>query len=124
MTTSWPFIREWPLPDRDVRIVSLDATKDLLAFGDTLHIVRTANVDLTRIDVLPGSTSAVVNARAVAIAPNGTAVASAVVEEIPQRYPPNVMPQDYEQVLSPKEVEDLVQYLLENASGGAGQSKG
>jgi mono/diheme cytochrome c family protein len=43
--------------------------------------------------------------------------------EIVKGYPPNVMPQNYEQELSPKELEDLVKYLLENA-GGAGKSKG
>jgi mono/diheme cytochrome c family protein len=42
--------------------------------------------------------------------------------EIVKGYPPNVMPQNYEQVLSPKELEDLVGYLLENA--GSGSSKG
>jgi len=45
--------------------------------------------------------------------------------EIVPGYPPNVMPQNYEQTLSPKEIEDLVKYLLENAGGGeAGKSKG
>jgi mono/diheme cytochrome c family protein len=45
--------------------------------------------------------------------------------EIAKGYPPNVMPQDYEQELSPKELEDLVDYLIENAGGGqGGQSKG
>ncbi len=46
--------------------------------------------------------------------------------EIVKGYPPNVMPQDYEQTLSSKEIEDLVEYLLENAGGGeaAGDSKG
>ncbi|MDQ2631460.1 MAG: cytochrome c [Actinomycetota bacterium] len=45
--------------------------------------------------------------------------------EIAKGYPPNVMPQNYEQTLSPKEVEDLVKYLIENAGGGAGgNSKG
>jgi mono/diheme cytochrome c family protein len=40
-------------------------------------------------------------------------------------YPPNVMPQTYEQELTQKELEDLVKYLLENAGGGsAGGSKG
>ncbi|HEV2791055.1 MAG TPA: cytochrome c [Solirubrobacterales bacterium] len=43
--------------------------------------------------------------------------------EIAKGYPPNVMPQDYEQTLSPKELEDLVRYLLENPSGGS-NSKG
>lgn len=37
-------------------------------------------------------------------------------------YPPNVMPPDYEQTLSPKELDDLVQYLIESTSGKA--SKG
>lgn len=44
--------------------------------------------------------------------------------EIVQGYPANVMPQNYEQELSPKELEDLVKFLLENAGGGAGKSKG
>ncbi|HVD38020.1 MAG TPA: c-type cytochrome [Solirubrobacterales bacterium] len=44
--------------------------------------------------------------------------------EIVKGYPPNVMPQTYEQMLSQKEIEDLVKYLLENAGGGSGQSKG
>jgi mono/diheme cytochrome c family protein len=43
--------------------------------------------------------------------------------EIEKGYPPNVMPQNYEQLLSPKELEDLVGYLLENSGGGA-KSKG
>jgi mono/diheme cytochrome c family protein len=44
---------------------------------------------------------------------------------IAKGYPPNVMPQTYEQTLTPKELEDLVKYLLENAGGGsAGSSKG
>ena len=38
--------------------------------------------------------------------------------EIAKGYPPNVMPQNYEQTLTPKEVEDLVKYLLEEGSGG------
>jgi mono/diheme cytochrome c family protein len=41
--------------------------------------------------------------------------------EIVQGYPPNVMPQNYEQILSSKEIDDLVKYLLEEG-GGAGQS--
>jgi mono/diheme cytochrome c family protein len=45
--------------------------------------------------------------------------------EIVKGYPPNVMPQNYEQILSAKEIEDLVKYLLENAGGGSsGSSKG
>jgi mono/diheme cytochrome c family protein len=42
--------------------------------------------------------------------------------EIAKGYPPNVMPQIYEQTLSAKEIEDLAKYLIENA-GGAGKSK-
>jgi mono/diheme cytochrome c family protein len=46
-------------------------------------------------------------------------------KEIAKGYPPNVMPQEYEQKISSKELEDLVSYLLENAGGGqGGQSKG
>ena len=41
---------------------------------------------------------------------------------IAKGYPPNVMPQDYEAELSPKELEDLVKYLIENAAGGSGGS--
>jgi len=44
--------------------------------------------------------------------------------EIAAGYPPNVMPQNYEQELSAKEIEDLVAYLLEDAGGGSGKSKG
>jgi mono/diheme cytochrome c family protein len=45
--------------------------------------------------------------------------------EIAKGYPAGVMPQDYEQELSPEELEDLVSYLLENAGGGqGGQSQG
>lgn len=44
--------------------------------------------------------------------------------EIAKGYPPNVMPQNYEQILSPKELEDLVEFLLENAGASGGKSKG
>jgi hypothetical protein len=33
------------------------------------------------------------------------------------------MPANFEQKLSPKEIEDLVKYLLESTSGGTGGSK-
>jgi mono/diheme cytochrome c family protein len=39
-------------------------------------------------------------------------------KDIAKGYPPNVMPATYEQTLSPKELEDLVQYLFEETSGG------
>jgi mono/diheme cytochrome c family protein len=41
---------------------------------------------------------------------------------IAKGYPPNVMPSNYEELLSPKELDDLVQYLIESTSGKA--SKG
>jgi len=44
---------------------------------------------------------------------------------IAKGFPPNVMPADYAQSLTPKELEDLVQYLLESTkSGGGAKSKG
>lgn len=43
---------------------------------------------------------------------------------IAKGYPPNVMPQTYEQTLSPKELEDLVQYLYEETGGGKGAKAG
>ncbi len=45
--------------------------------------------------------------------------------EIVKGYPANVMPQNFAQTLSPKELEDLVQYLLQSTgSGGGSKSKG
>jgi mono/diheme cytochrome c family protein len=44
-------------------------------------------------------------------------------KEIAKGYPPNVMPANYEQSLSAKELDDLVQYLFEETSGGKGSSK-
>jgi mono/diheme cytochrome c family protein len=38
--------------------------------------------------------------------------------EIAKGYPANVMPSNFGQTLTPKELEDLVQYLIENTSGG------
>jgi mono/diheme cytochrome c family protein len=43
--------------------------------------------------------------------------------KIAKGYPPNVMPQNFEQLLSPKELEDLVKYLSESTGGAAGGSK-
>jgi mono/diheme cytochrome c family protein len=39
-------------------------------------------------------------------------------KEIAKGYPPNVMPANYEQTMSPQELDDLVQYLVESTSGG------
>lgn len=65
-------------------------------------------------DSIPGEDEATV--REMIVDPNA---------EIAKGYPPDVMPQNYEQELTPKELEDLVKYLIENAAGGSGgQSKG
>jgi mono/diheme cytochrome c family protein len=44
-------------------------------------------------------------------------------KEITKGFPPDVMPSNYEQTMSPKELDDLVQYLIEDAAGGKGASK-
>jgi len=44
--------------------------------------------------------------------------------EVVKGYPPNVMPQNYGQMLSAKELEDLVQYLIESTPAGGGSAKG
>lgn len=44
-------------------------------------------------------------------------------KDIAKGYPPNVMPGTYEQTLSSKELEDLVQYLFEETGGGKGSAK-
>jgi mono/diheme cytochrome c family protein len=62
--------------------------------------------------VLPGQTDAMVEESIVE--PNA---------QIVKGYPPNVMPQNFGEMLSPKELEDLVQYLIENSPAG-GKSKG
>lgn len=65
-------------------------------------------------EVLPGQSAAAIHEDIVD--PN---------KVIAKGFPPNVMPPDYEQQLSPKELEDLVQYLIESTSGGkASGSKG
>ena len=38
--------------------------------------------------------------------------------EIAKGYPPNVMPQNFGETLSKKEIEDLVRYLTENTPAG------
>jgi mono/diheme cytochrome c family protein len=42
--------------------------------------------------------------------------------EVAEGFPPNVMPQNYGQALSAKEIEDLVQYLIESTPAGGGKS--
>jgi mono/diheme cytochrome c family protein len=39
-------------------------------------------------------------------------------KEIAKGYPPNVMPQTFEQTISEEELEQLVEYLIENTPGG------
>jgi mono/diheme cytochrome c family protein len=64
-------------------------------------------------EVLPGQSEAMV--RESIVDPN---------KQIAKGYPPNVMPSTFEQTLSPKELKDLVRYLIENTSGGGkGSSK-
>ena len=58
-------------------------------------------------EVLPGQSAAMVEESIVD--PN---------RMIAKGYPPNVMPANFGQTLSAKEVEDLVKYLLESTAGG------
>jgi mono/diheme cytochrome c family protein len=44
-------------------------------------------------------------------------------KDIAKGYPPNVMPADYAQTLTSKELNDLAQYLYEETSGGKGSAK-
>ncbi|MGN6216623.1 MAG: c-type cytochrome [Solirubrobacterales bacterium] len=66
-------------------------------------------------EVLPGQSEAMIHESIVD--PNA---------KIAKGYPPNVMPQNFEQLLTPKELKDLVKYLSENAGKGksGGKSKG
>jgi mono/diheme cytochrome c family protein len=64
-------------------------------------------------EVLPGQSAAMVHED---IADPGKVIAKG--------YPPNVMPASYAETLSPQELDDLVQYLIESTSGGKGGSKG
>ncbi len=63
-------------------------------------------------EVLPGQTAAMIE-KSIAD-PNAT---------IAKGFPPNVMPADYAQSLTPKELEDLVQYLLQGTQQGGSKSK-
>ena len=62
-------------------------------------------------EVLPGQTEAMIDESVVN--PNA---------KIAKGYPPNVMPQNFEQLLTPKELEDLVKYLSESTGGAKGKS--
>jgi mono/diheme cytochrome c family protein len=58
-------------------------------------------------EVLPGQSAAMIEESVVD--PNA---------KIAKGYPANVMPQNFHETLTPKEVEDLVQYLIESTSTG------
>jgi mono/diheme cytochrome c family protein len=76
----------------------------------TLAAAKTGGTTGPNLDeVLPGQTSAMIHEDIAD--PN---------KDIAKGYPPNVMPQTYAQSLSPKELEDLVEYLVESTSGSKG----
>jgi mono/diheme cytochrome c family protein len=64
-------------------------------------------------EVLPGQSEAMIHESVVN--PN---------KEIAKGYPPNVMPQTFEQTLSAKEIEELVEYLAESTAGGKAKPSG
>jgi mono/diheme cytochrome c family protein len=74
----------------------------------TLAAAKSGGVTGPNLDeVLPGQSAATIHE---GIVDPGKVIA--------QGYPPNVMPANYEDSLSPQELDDLVQYLLESTSGG------
>jgi mono/diheme cytochrome c family protein len=74
----------------------------------TLAAAKSGGVTGPNLDeVLPGQSAATIHED---IVDPGKVIA--------QGYPPNVMPANYEDSLSPQELDDLVQYLLESTSGG------
>jgi mono/diheme cytochrome c family protein len=76
----------------------------------TLAEAETGGVTGPNLDeVLPGQTAAMVH--------ESIADPNAVLAK---GFPPDVMPTNYEQTLTPKELEDLVNYLIESTSGGKG----
>jgi mono/diheme cytochrome c family protein len=78
----------------------------------TLKAAESGGVTGPNLDeVLPGQSEAMIHESIVN--PN---------KEIAKGYPPNVMPQTFEQTLSEKELEDLVKYLSESTGGGKGKS--
>jgi mono/diheme cytochrome c family protein len=80
----------------------------------TLAAAKTGGETGPKLDeVLPGLSAAAIHEDIVD--PNKT---------IAKGYPPGVMPRDYEQELSPKELDDLVQYLIASTSGGKASKGG
>jgi mono/diheme cytochrome c family protein len=58
---------------------------------------------------------------------NAAAIQEMIVDpnaEIAKGYPANVMPQNYGEILTPKEIKNLVQYLIENTPAGGGKPGG
>ncbi len=45
-------------------------------------------------------------------------------KEVAKGYPSGVMPSNFGELLNPKELEDLIQYLLDNTPAGGGKSGG
>jgi len=79
----------------------------------TLKAAKSGGVTGPNLDeVLPGQAEAMIHESIVD--PNA---------KIATGYPPNVMPENFEQKLSSKELEDLVKYLLESTSGKGGSKK-
>jgi len=80
----------------------------------TLAEAETGGVTGPNLDeVLPGQSAAMVE--------KSIADPNAVIAK---GFPPNVMPANYEQTLTPQELKDLVQYLLQSTGSGGGKSKG
>jgi mono/diheme cytochrome c family protein len=80
----------------------------------TLAAAKSGGVTGPNLDeVLPGQTMAMIHEDVAD--PN---------KDIAKGYPPNVMPQNYEEALTSKELNDLVQYLLEETSGGKSAAGG
>jgi mono/diheme cytochrome c family protein len=80
----------------------------------TLKVAKSGGVTGPNLDeVLPGQTAAMIHESIVD--PN---------KEIAKGYPPNVMPASFEQTLSPKELEDLVEYLISSTAKGSGSKGG
>ncbi len=85
-------LRQWLAPAGSPRIVSMDVGRANLALGDEVHQVQIVSLDLAHVESLPGTVNAIGNGRAVAMAPDGSRVASTTVQEIPVKYPPGTMP--------------------------------
>ena len=80
----------------------------------TLAAARSGGVTGPNLDeVLPGQSAAMIEKSIVD--PNAT---------LAKGFPANVMPANYGETLTPKEVEDLVQYLLESTQAGGGKAGG